>query len=84
MTDYSMLEQIKLLSPNTGVYQFHDALGNLLYVGKAKNLKNRISSYFYGKPANGKIKVLLSKTTEIRYLIVPSEWDALILEDSLG
>jgi len=67
-----------------GVYQFIDKNGIILYVGKAKNLKKRVSSYFLNDPsANKKVRVLVSKIIDIKYLIVDSESDALLLENNL-
>ena len=65
-----------------GVYQFRDASGNVLYVGKAKNLKKRIASYF-AKNQSGKTNALLRKTKEITHTIVDCESDALFLENNL-
>lgn len=65
-----------------GVYQYFDKNRNLIYVGKAKNLKKRISSYFIGKNY-GKTKMLVSKIAEIEHIVVDSESDALLLENNL-
>ena len=82
-----MLEsiQLKLKSlPNSpGVYQYFDADGTIIYVGKAKNLKNRVSSYFNKNQENGKTRVLVRKIVDIQYIIVDTEFDALLLENSL-
>lgn len=67
---------------NPGVYQFRDSSGNVLYVGKAKNLKKRIASYFAGNQS-GKTNALLRRTKEITHIIVESESDALLLENNL-
>jgi excinuclease ABC subunit C len=65
-----------------GVYQFMDCFGNILYVGKAKNLRKRVSSYF-SKNQSGKNAFLLKKTYDIRHVIVDNESDALLLENNL-
>lgn len=66
-----------------GVYQYFDDSGRLLYVGKAKDLKKRVSSYFTKQTLHGKTKLLVSKIHDISWLIAPSEADALLLENSL-
>lgn len=75
---------ISSLPPRPGVYQFSDGEGKIIYVGKAKNLKNRVSSYF-GKShtANSKTRILVRKTADIRYFVVASEYEALLLENSM-
>ena len=71
------------LPQQPGVYQYFDDGERLLYVGKAKNLKRRVSSYFTKQNHNGKTRLLVSKITDIKWLIAPSESDALLLENSL-
>ena len=71
------------LPQQPGVYQYFDDGERLLYVGKAKNLKKRVSSYFTKQNHNGKTRLLVSKITDIKWLIAPSESDALLLENSL-
>jgi excinuclease ABC subunit C len=72
------------LPENPGVYEYHDADGKILYVGKAKNLRNRISSYFnQGHSHSARIKLLVKKINKLRFTIVDSEHDALLLENSL-
>jgi len=66
-----------------GVYQYFDSDGRLLYVGKAKNLKKRVSSYFTKQQQHGKTRLLVSKIHDIQWLIAPTEADALLLENSL-
>jgi excinuclease ABC subunit C len=73
---------ISLLPDKPGVYQFIDSNGTILYVGKAKNLKKRVSSYF-SKNQSGKTIVLLRKTESIRHIVVEYESDALLLENNL-
>ena len=67
-----------------GVYQHFDAVGKLLYVGKAKDLKKRVTSYFTKQQhENGKTRLLVSKIADVQWLITPTEADALLLENSL-
>jgi excinuclease ABC subunit C len=75
---------VRLLPSDPGVYQYYDDKGDLLYVGKAKNLKNRVSSYFNkNQYENGKTMVLVRKIADIKYIVVETELDALLLENSL-
>ena len=74
---------LKALPNSTGVYEYYDKNQSLIYVGKAKNLKNRISSYFRNIPKNKKTQVLVSKIQDIKYVIVSTEMDALLLENNL-
>ena len=76
-------ELIKLIPNKAGVYQYYDKTENLLYVGKAKNLKKRVSSYFTKKQTHGKTRVLVSKIHDIKYVVVATEMDALLLENNL-
>jgi excinuclease ABC subunit C len=71
-----------LLPEKPGVYQFIDSSQNLLYVGKAKNLKKRVTSYF-SKNQSGKTNALLNRTIDILHIIVDNESDALLLENNL-
>jgi len=76
--------QISLLENVPGVYQFYEESGNLLYVGKAKKLKNRVSSYFNKiKFENKKTKVMVQKVFTVKTIQLNSEIDALLLENSL-
>ncbi|MFM1878700.1 MAG: hypothetical protein RLZZ241_1566 [Bacteroidota bacterium] len=75
--------QLKTLPDRPGVYQFFDTEGKILYVGKAKNLKKRVSSYFNKTHDSGKTRVLVRKINEIRHIVVPTESDALLLENNL-
>jgi excinuclease ABC subunit C len=70
------------LPDRPGVYQFIDAAGTLLYVGKARNLKKRVSSYF-SKNQTGKTQVMLSRAIDLRHIVVDNESEALLLENSL-
>ena len=65
---------IKALPNKAGVYQFYDKKEKLLYVGKAKNIKKRVSSYFTKKQENGKTKVLVGKIQDIKYLRFENLW----------
>ena len=71
------------LPDKPGSYQYYDESGTIIYVGKAKNLKNRVSSYFHKEVDRYKTKVLVSKIHDITYTVVNSEEDALLLENSL-
>ena len=73
---------LSLLPEKPGVYQFIDSADTILYVGKAKNLKKRVTSYF-SKNQSGKTTVLLRKTNNIRHIVVENESDALLLENNL-
>lgn len=75
--------QLKTLPSNPGVYQFYDDGGKILYVGKAKNLKKRVSSYFNKNHEYGKTRVLVKKIAHIDHIVVPTESDALLLENNL-
>ncbi len=66
-----------------GCYQYLDADSTVIYVGKAKNLKNRVSSYFVKTQQSAKTKLLVSKIRDIKYIVVRTEWDALLLENNL-
>ncbi|MFN3916589.1 MAG: excinuclease ABC subunit UvrC [Flavobacteriales bacterium] len=76
--------QLKLLSVKPGVYQFIDKNNKIIYIGKAKNLKNRVGSYFSKQRyENGKTAVLVSKITDIKTIVTNSEMEALLLENNL-
>ncbi|MBQ9469618.1 MAG: excinuclease ABC subunit UvrC [Bacteroidales bacterium] len=75
---------IRDLPEQPGVYQYYDADGKLLYIGKAKSLKKRVASYFNKvDSANAKLRVLVRKIARIEYVVVNSESDALLLENNL-
>ena len=75
--------QLQTLPDNPGVYQYYDKEGKILYVGKAKNLKKRVTSYFNKIHDNGKTNVLVRKIVLIKHIVVSSEQDALLLENNL-
>ena len=71
------------LPETPGIYQYLNAEGTIIYVGKAKNLKRRVSSYFNREHPNGKTRILVSKIADIKYIVVKTEVDALLLENNL-
>ena len=75
--------QLKTLPNSPGVYQYFDKNGKILYVGKAKNLKKRVTSYFTKRHDSHRIGVMVKKIKEIRHIVVSSETDALLLENNL-
>ena len=75
--------QLKTLPPNPGVYQFYDENDTVIYVGKAKNLKKRVSSYFNKTHDNNRTRLLVKKIIRHEHIIVPTEVDALLLENNL-
>ncbi|PIF00667.1 MAG: excinuclease ABC subunit C [Maribacter sp.] len=75
--------QISTLPDSPGVYQFFDIEDKILYVGKAKNLKKRVSSYFNKNHEYGKTRILVRKIKSIRHIVVSTESDALLLENNL-
>ena len=81
-TDY-LKGIVNNLPDSPGIYQYLNAEGTIIYVGKAKNLRRRVSSYFNREHPNGKTRILVSKIADIRYIIVNSEEDALLLENNL-
>ncbi|KSA13100.1 excinuclease ABC subunit UvrC [Maribacter dokdonensis] len=83
MTDIPLNIQLSALPSGPGVYQFYDSNESILYVGKAKNLKKRVSSYFNKNHEYGKTRVLVKKIKAIKHIVVPTESDALLLENNL-
>lgn len=75
--------QLSSLPDSPGVYQFYDTNGVILYVGKAKNLKKRVISYFTKNHEYGKTRVMVKKIDTIKHIVVPTESDALLLENNL-
>ncbi len=83
MSEIPLNVQLSTLPTGPGVYQFYDSEGKILYVGKAKNLKKRVNSYFSKKHDNGKTRVLVKKIRSLRHIVVTTESDALLLENNL-
>lgn len=75
--------QLQTLPHKPGVYQYFDADGTIIYVGKAKDLKKRVTSYFTKTHDNGKTRVLVKKIVSIKHIVVDTETDALLLENNL-
>ena len=78
----TLQKKLELLPDNPGCYLYKDNIGEIIYVGKAKNLKNRVKSYFTGMH-NKKTQTLVSKIEDLEYIIVNSEKEALLLENNL-
>ena len=78
----TLQKKLELLPENPGCYLYKDNIGEIIYVGKAKNLKNRVKSYFTGTH-NKKTQTLVSKIEDLEYIIVNSEKEALLLENNL-
>ena len=82
MNDY-LKGIVQNLPDSPGIYQYLNSEGTIIYVGKAKNLKRRVSSYFNREHESGKTRILVTKIADIRYIVVNSEEDALLLENNL-
>ncbi len=76
-------DKIKTIPNNPGIYQYFDKNGKIIYIGKAKNLKKRVASYFNKNQDSGKTKLLVKQIVDIKYLVVDTEVDALLLENNL-
>lgn len=76
-------KQVSVLPEQPGIYQYFDNTGKIIYVGKAKNLRRRVSSYFSKNPDSRKTALLVRNIAEIKHLIVETEQDALLLENNL-
>jgi excinuclease ABC subunit C len=83
MSNPDLLFKIKSLPENPGIYQYLNSQGQIIYVGKAKNLKKRVSSYFTKNHDNTKTSILVKQIHDLRFVVVSSEFDALILENNL-
>lgn len=83
MSQVTIKIQLSTLPKGPGVYQFYDDDGKILYVGKAKNLKKRVTSYFTKTHEYGKTRVMVKKIRHIKHIVVPTESDALLLENNL-
>lgn len=79
----SVLLILKTLPNKPGVYQYFDINGKIIYVGKAKDLKKRVTSYFNKNQENGKTRILIKQIEDIKYIVVDTELDALLLENNL-
>jgi excinuclease ABC subunit C len=82
-SDENLSLKIKTLPEKPGIYQYFDAAGSIIYVGKAKNIKKRVASYFTKNQENGKTRLLVKRIADIQYMVVDSELDALLLENNL-
>ena len=80
-------KRLKLIVQNLpekpGCYQYLDEQGTVIYVGKAKNLKRRVTSYFIKENQTDKTRMLVSKISDLKYIVVETEWDAFLLENNL-
>ena len=83
MANASVTLQIATLPDSPGVYQYYDKEGKLLYVGKAKNLKKRVSSYFTKNYENNRTRLLVKKIVTIKHIVVKTDTDPLLLENNL-
>ncbi|MEA3318243.1 MAG: excinuclease ABC subunit UvrC [Bacteroidota bacterium] len=75
--------KVKLLPEAPGVYKYFDSANKIIYIGKAKNLKKRVASYFNKNYDNNKVRILVKQIIDIQYIVVDSESDALLLENNL-
>ncbi len=82
-TNSTLQNLVKTLPGKPGVYRYLDKEGKVIYVGKAKNLKKRVASYFTKTHQSGKLKLLVRKITDIKFIVTGSESDALLLENNL-
>ena len=83
MKDSNIELEIKTLPEKPGVYQYFDKNGKILYIGKAKNLKRRVNSYFNKNIESRRIRMMVSRIVELRHIVVETETDALLLENNL-
>src|SRR5690606_31616887 len=80
----ALADKLKHLPTRPGVYQHKDAEGTVLYVGKAKNLRSRVRSYFQeGRPREGRLDALVRKIADVEVIVTDTEAEALILENNL-
>lgn len=80
--DKHIQDRLAVIPSNPGVYQFFDEKGTIIYIGKAKDLRKRVMSYF-GKQQTGKLRVLVRRIADIKFIVVDTEYDALLLENNL-
>ena len=83
MMNDSLAQTLKLLPDLPGCYLYYDSSGEIIYVGKAKNLKRRVKSYFNKTPDSPKLCALVPKIEKLEYIITNTEVEALILENNL-
>ena len=83
MNTTSLKLQLKTLPESPGVYQYYDAKDKLLYIGKAKNLKKRVNSYFTKSHDNNRTRILVKNISRVAHIVVSTEMDALLLENNL-
>ena len=83
MEPLDVREKVRLLPAQPGIYQFLDAEGRIIYVGKAKGLRDRVNSYFAKDLPNGKTAALVRNIVDLRTIVVNSEFEALLLENTL-
>ena len=81
--DDELREKVSKLPTLPGVYQYFDSSGNIIYIGKAKNLKNRVLSYLNKTNQSNKTRILVRNIADLRYIVVQTEQDALLLENNL-
>jgi excinuclease ABC subunit C len=81
--NHEIQNKLKNLPPLPGIYQFKDSKGKVIYIGKAKNIKNRVRSYFIKSIDNPKTEILVSKIDDVELIITDSEIEALVLENNL-
>ena len=83
MADTFIKKKLLSIPEKTGVYKFYNKNNDLIYVGKAKNIKKRVSSYFTKTKKNAKTTLLIKKINDIQCVVVDTEMDALLLENNL-
>ena len=83
MSEFDHKAFVKTLTTRPGIYQMYDADGELLYVGKAKNLRNRVGSYFRARGLTDKTLALVRRIADIQVTVTTTEVDALLLEHNL-
>ena len=83
MDNNALKNKISNLPHKPGVYQFIDKNGTIIYIGKAKNIRKRVSSYFSKNHDNAKTRILVRKIVDLSHIIVKTETDALLLENNL-